>query len=270
MPRPIQQIMEEDVSRFPGDKETKMTHPAFGQISVFKTSGMTHMYGSDFRHQNYVSIELHHSELHRNLARDWPMQKDMITRFRMSEAQWAQFVSSFGSGGGTQVTLEYTHKDGHIPDIPFRDEGAVYIKEGQAEIDDAIKGIEDTIRMVEQNVTGLSKTKQQEILSGLHTARARLASRLPFITKSFEEHLENRVEKAKTEVNAWMVNTIQRAGLQAIAEQQGMPLQLEDYNADHHQEEGTGDSGAYPRPTGGADERSETPKRIRIIKKPKP
>ena len=262
MARVVHPITETKRKGHGGDEETILTHPAFGQISVFKTSGTSHMYGSDFRHQHYITIELNHSELHRNLSRDWAFQRGMITRFRMSEAQWAQFVSSIGNGGGTQVTLEFTEKDGHLPDIPFRDEGAEYIKEGQQDLAECLQLLEQTIRTVTENVQGLSKTKQREILDTLEHSKAKLTSSLPFVTKSFEKHLEKRVEKAKTEINAWMNATVQRAGLQAIAEKYGAPLQIEGPNdADHHQE-----AERHPDPGAGSDR--EGPREVSLVDQP--
>ena len=41
--------------------ETILRHPAFGSIHVCRTSGGTELYGSDFTHRHYVSIEIHES-----------------------------------------------------------------------------------------------------------------------------------------------------------------------------------------------------------------
>jgi hypothetical protein len=51
-------------------------------------------------------------------------------------------------------------------------------------------------------------------------------SNASFVAKSFGEHMEETVEKAKAEVHGYMTHVIQRAGLEAITGGQ-LPLQIE-------------------------------------------
>lgn len=43
-----------------------------------------------------------------------------------------------------------------------------------------------------------------------------MTSNVPFRLQSFDEHMENTVEKAKTEVNAYAMNAVRAAGLEAL------------------------------------------------------
>ena len=46
-----------------GTQETKLTHPAFGQVSASRVNGRTNLYGSDFSHNSYISLEIKRSEI---------------------------------------------------------------------------------------------------------------------------------------------------------------------------------------------------------------
>jgi hypothetical protein len=48
-------------------------------------------------------------------------------------------------------------------------------------------------------------------------ARMKVTDSVPFVLKSSDEHLEKMVERAKIEVEAYVSNAINRAGLQALA-----------------------------------------------------
>jgi hypothetical protein len=92
---------------------------------------------------------------------------------------------------------------------------------------EAARRVQATIKhLEEQELKGLSKTRRDEALAELHQLERDLRDRLPFVAKQFAEHMEDVVEKAKIEVNAYVQSTIQRAGLAAIAAGEAPPLQL--------------------------------------------
>lgn len=72
----------------------------------------------------------------------------------------------------------------------------------------------------------LSKVKTKELKEDLVRAVQDLKSNLPYVAKSFDEHAEKTVEKAKAEVHGYMVGTLMRAGIQAIQDGQ-LPLAIE-------------------------------------------
>src|SRR5215217_5087706 len=98
--------------------ETTVKHPAFAQVSVSRRQhggGGANLYDSDFGHNSYVVVEVKHSELRRDLSRDWHFPKEEIVQFAFSESQWATFVSSFNSGSGTPATLLWEAGKGYVP-----------------------------------------------------------------------------------------------------------------------------------------------------------
>lgn len=204
--------------------DTVHDHPAFGQISLHRISGTRVLYDSDFKHRDFVRIEVRHSQLRRGLSRDWHFARDSVVCVDLSEAQWATFVSSFNIGGGVPCTIDSIGKE-EMPDFPMRDAGQEFKGEASKKLKDSVKAIDDAIAAIEANTNGLSKKKVEAMTAGLRSARRDLVSNLPFVADQFGEYMESRVEKAKVEVNAYMTSTIQRAGLETLG---AGPLLLED------------------------------------------
>lgn len=212
---------------FDGDGKV-YEHPAFGHIAVSRvTGGGQTLFGSDFQHNSWVAVRIGTSSLNRSLARDWFFPERDFVEVYLSEAQWATFVSSFGQGSGVPCTI--TRRDGNmIPEIPFRDEKDEYGREMKTKIDITLVGLRQLVEDLEagDKLPGVPKSKLAKLLKPLKDAIRELGSNLPFVAKSFDEHVEQRVEKAKAEIYGWMEQTVRRAGLEALTEREGAPLSL--------------------------------------------
>lgn len=200
-----------------GDSVT--THPAFGQISATRVSGDAFLYGSDFRHRAYMTVRISRSELHRNLSRDWPFEREHIVEIALSEAQWATFVSSPNMGQGVPCTIEHACTEGFqiMPSLPapesradqFGDELRRTMAKAVARLDTLIG---------QPNLTG--KVKDE-----IRLVKQDLLSDLPFVSGQFGKHMEGEVERAKTEIHGYMTGALIRAGITALGEPP--PLQIE-------------------------------------------
>lgn len=216
MPRPSdQEPVASPVNDGSGDRGTHYEHPAFGQIRASRVSGDTTLYGSDFVHHNFVSISISRSNLERRLSHDWHFAKNEMIEVNLSEAQWATFVSSMNVGSGVPCTIN--HLDGKgvpgisLPPRPttqFKDEIHEAVSRGLREIDSVIAEI--------GGIT-MPKGRRDGIVNKLRMAAQHLRSNLPFVAKSFDEHMERIVEKAKIEVNAYLTHAVHDAGLTALS-----------------------------------------------------
>ena len=212
----MRNIQQPEVREGFHDGETIYTHPAFGQIGGSRVQGGTTLYGSDFEHQNFIIITIRKSDLHRSLSRDWHMSGDELIEVWLSEAQWATFVSSLNMGMGVPCTIAHINRKS-VPAIPYRQEADEYRAEVAGKAKDAAKRVRETIAAIEGEVGAtLSTKKRNAILAHLNRLAQDLGNNLPFVVESFDEHMEETVERAKVEVNAYMQTQIQRAGLEAI------------------------------------------------------
>lgn len=193
----------------------RYSHPAYGQISVSRISGGRRaLYGSDFYHHQSVRVSISTSTLDRHLNSDWPHECKEIIEVEMSEAQWATFVSTFGIGGGVQCTIR--HRDGKmVPGFPSRDEADEFSADMSEQAKDALAALKASAAAVMN--AKMSKKDAETILAGIRKAAQEIGVNADFVQKCFNEHMEGRVEKAKVEIHAYLQNSIQRAGLEALA-----------------------------------------------------
>jgi hypothetical protein len=191
------------------------THPAYGTVSASRVSGKAVLFGSDFVHQHYVVIRVHHAELNRSLSNDWPYPRREIVELALSEAQWATFVSTLNAGVGAQCTLQAVGgKD--VPQIPEPpDRRQQFGREVDAHLRDGLLRLEVLRNLIEGS--RLSGKAREELLDALSGAVMQLTSNLGFVGTQFSEHVERTTERAKVEVAAYVQAVIQRAGVAALA-----------------------------------------------------
>jgi hypothetical protein len=205
-----------------GSEETRSTHPAYAMIGACRTSGHANLYGSDFTHGATIRIRIRKSELVRDLSHDRYRGMGELVEVELSESQWATFISAMNVGDGVPCTLrDFNGED--IPGVPppadrseqFAAEVSERAQACLAELDALYKQIGET---------GLSKKKADELQKHVNRAIMKLKDSIPFIAKSFDEHAEETIEKAKQEIHGYMVGAVTRAGLTHLREQ--MPLAI--------------------------------------------
>lgn len=184
-----------------GEKVT-LTHPAFGQVTVFKQSGDFPLYGSNIVNPQSISLRIHHSELQRRYSHDrYSPETRPFVEVRFSLAQWAEMLSSIGNGEGTPCTL--VSKDGvTMPEIIHENRAKEFTREGKEAIDGVMQHLKALREDVASNTVGASKGKQAALLARVEAAMRSISDSLPFIQDQFTEHMEREVSQAAIEINA--------------------------------------------------------------------
>ena len=210
-------------------EDTTERHPAYAQIGAMRVSGShgAYLYGSDFRHQHYITIQIHDSELHRNLSGDRAHANKRLLQVAMSEAQWATFVSSLNQGGGVQCTLEFTPEAGMVPSITQpKDRKRQFSKEMGDHLDTVVGALKDLGALIDD--APLSGKKKLALKRQLHVAEMNLAPNMDFVAERFDEHMEHTTERAKSEVNAYAQHVLGDLAQMALTGGEGgKPLLLE-------------------------------------------
>lgn len=207
------------------DGEKILEHPAFGLIGGSRVSGGAVLFGSDFVHHNFVEIRISRAELHRDLSRDWTFGRNELVSVRLSEAQWATFVSSLNMGQGVPCTIHHTG-NGYAPGLPLRREEDVTRQESREALEGLTAMVDEAIAEVKDGIgASLSQKKRDALIGSLQKLRRKVGDSLPFMAKSFDRHMEKTVERAKVEVNAYMQGAVMRAGMASLTGSNA-PLQL--------------------------------------------
>lgn len=195
-------------------EDYRETHPAYAMIGASRVSSTpgASLFGSDFLHQHYMTITIRRASLSRGLASDHMFSSGELIEVALSEAQWATFVSTPNMGHGVGCTLEWLKDEGYVAAIePITNRR----EQHNAEIQDTLT---NTLASLEAAL-GQAKTKAQR--DPISMAITQLKSNLDFLAERFDEHAEKTVERAKMEVNAYITQSFQRVGIEALG---GTPL----------------------------------------------
>lgn len=203
-------------------QEEKLSHESFGQILFSRTNGgNTNFYGSELSQDHYISMEVHHSEIHRELTQDRYYTKEQILRLRMSSGQFAEMLTSMNRGSGVPCTIESV-KGQRMQDLPMQESRKEFV---HRKFEDRMKMFADTIRERQNKAKELVKKKtlskddMHQLQMHLEWLTVEVEINIPFFAKCFQETMDEVVFEAKTEVENAIQHKINVLGLDALHEQ---------------------------------------------------
>lgn len=216
-----------------GDEE----HPAYAMVGAYRSSSMASptgkhaghghvLFGSDFRHQHFMSIVVRPASLRRDLSHDYiHAGSRQYLEIQMSEAQWATFISTPNMGSGVPATLTYLTGEGDIPTI---DHGVRRKEEFHNEVDERLQHAVRLIRELDADIEAakLSRKDKEALRTKTHKAAQELDSNLGFVADSFDQHAEETVEKAKIEMETYLTGVVMRAGIKTLGGEAPPMLEL--------------------------------------------
>ncbi len=191
-------------------------HPSWILVGAYRVSisppGVA-LFDSDIKHQHAITVRLSQGERKRDINRDWIHGGRQILEFTMSEAQWASFVSSMNSGSGVPATLDW-HNGEDIPGAPYDPRLAHSIDE-----------VKDAARRAQAEVAeAFAAYAEKKTVDNLRTLKARidnLPANIAYAAETLTEHAENVVQRAKADVEAFVINKAHQLGISAT--EIGMP-----------------------------------------------
>lgn len=192
---------------------TRRSHPAFAVMKASRfNGGEGTMYGSPLRHSGGISVSVELSDEHISFSHSnyWPKHQvdggPTIVEVRMSEAQWAAFISTLNVGSGVPVTLEYA-RTGPLERMPYivetsfeqkrADDIRAKTEEQNAQMRAALARFDELLEGGTIKKSDLRELRQMLVQCGDH-----LASNTGFAARMLTEHQEKLVESAKAEVSA--------------------------------------------------------------------
>ena len=178
---------------------TRDTHPAFGVIQANRVSSSPPgqvLFDSDIRHQHFVKLTISDADRERDLHRDWIYERKTLIEVWMSEAQWAQMVSSMNAGT-TSVTIRRREADWDIPGLPFDSR----LEISHTETRNAAHRMMEEVKAA---MAAYKEKKSAENLRRLETAIRNTEANVEFAAKSLTEHSETVVAKARADIEAFV------------------------------------------------------------------
>ncbi len=196
-------------------------HPSFGQISFSRCNGTANFYGSELQQDHYINMELHESEITRELSREWYFAKKLLARVRMSSNQFSEMITSLNVGSGVCCTIEYLN--GRIEPLPQVESRKEFVhrkfKDRMNEFATTIRASQLKAKDIVKKKT-LSKQDIHDLTMHIEYLTTEIENNIPFFAKCFQENMDEVVQEAKSEVENAIMHKINTLGLQELHNQQ--------------------------------------------------
>jgi len=203
-------------------EEETHKHESFGQIRFSRVNGNgTNFYGSELDQDHFITMEVSHSEVRRELSKDWYFASSPIVKLRMTSGQFAELITSLNYGSGPCCTIEYIEGKNIAP-LSKQESRKEFV---HRKFEDRMKSFGDTIRDKQKAAKELVKKKTlskqdiHDLTHHLEWLTGEVERNIPFFAKCFQETMDEVVYEAKTEVENAIQHKINVLGLNALHEQ---------------------------------------------------
>lgn len=209
-----------------GCSELTYSHPAFGVVTLGNPRGAAkHLFGSDVKHNECMSIEIKRAVMKRGLSNDWIHGRETLAVIELSHHQFAQFITSQGQGNGTPCTIRYCAPSGSgieaMPGIEMPEtKHETFRREIEESARESVSAISEQIRRLGEMIDSgkISKVELRKMHADLGRNASQLGGSLGFVVEQAQEALEKATTSAKIEVEAYISNAARRIGMQHLSQ----------------------------------------------------
>jgi hypothetical protein len=207
-------------------KVTSMTdndkkHPSFGTVRWSRVTGtVDNLFMSSLKHGHFIELEItnatqtrrdyHQTTYHSSGNRP-------IIRVRMSEAQFAQFITTPNDGSGVPCTI--TRMDNQaVPQCPPDEQMVQFRTELHEDAKQVTHGARETLSRVRAMLKGktVRKGDLREIESQLEGLLRNVESNMPFLVKQFHEYMDGVFHDAVAQFEGHVTKRAIEAGHEAM------------------------------------------------------
>ena len=190
------------------DEKGRETHPAWGMIGISRvtsTPGAV-LFDSDIKHQHSIVVRISEGERERDLKRDWLRPRKQLIEVQMSEAQWAAFVSSVGSGSGVPCTIRARENNYDVPGLEFE-------PRLQHSMDEVRRAGDEALAEIRRAFEAVKEKPNKGNLRHLEAMIENAPSNMQFAAKSLSEHAEGVVQKARVDIESMVLSKAEQLGI---------------------------------------------------------
>jgi hypothetical protein len=152
----------------------------------------------------------------------------------MSETQWAHLVASSGMGSGTPVTIERGPPEGTqyqiVPGFQLETIKSTFesdlIATAKRTAEDIKKATDLVKEFLKPGSGSMKKSDIQALLSTLIHAGEHFPANMDYMHRRFTDSMEEAMSAAKTEIEAYALDTMARMGASAIEQSQSSPVMV--------------------------------------------
>lgn len=189
-------------------KELPKDSERYAIISVHRTNSTgSYLVGSELQHQQFITLKIAKATYERTLKNDWWFDRDNIIEVSMTLSQWAEFISTPNTSG-VPCTLErlqgkYLWEVESVPVV--RSSIEQHKEEHEQHWKDKIKEINNLIANLKSSFENKESRKtQRQLIEDLEVLFKNFIPNQRFAINEFNEHIEKRLNQAKTELNSYL------------------------------------------------------------------
>lgn len=212
------------------------SHPSFGMIGWARQtcvggtsiSGVP-LFGSDLKHTNLIAIRIHGASRERSLSKSWIHSDELVCEVTLSAQQFSDFITTPNQGDGIPCTIKHTQKEYNIEYPGFTTEQELHNKEFKQDCGEFRAESKSVLaEMASMRHSGaIKKGDFIELQRRIDKLIQNYEENMPFVEKSFRRSMEKTVTAGKAEIEAYINQRIQSAGLKALANDFQGPTLLE-------------------------------------------
>lgn len=200
----------------------RYSHPAYGSIefSRIQHSHEQHLFGSSVGHYHTIQLTISKADLVKGRTSDHIYEKEEIIRCEMSYSQFAEAITTLNQKPGVPVTLNYIAGEGVLPGCTFENQRTRYVDAFEADMNNNVstaKSIKYELEELFEKKT-LNKSDKQHILSLMDKLIRDTGVNAGYAIKAFNESVDNTLNEAKAEVEAFVQTKMNSIALQAMSE----------------------------------------------------
>lgn len=216
------------------EKDSSEKHPAFGLASFSRQSigGVKNhrLFGSSIDSFHTIKFTVSEAEVYHRLGADHFHDHREVIELEMTEAQFAQLLTTMNSGPGVPVTIRYVNgkKTPPLPDIPV--EAAKIRDKFRDDMEKWTNQLRTTTVEIEAllNKKGaLNQVEKARVLELTSKLVSEMQGHTTFLVDQFNESVDGVLVQAKAEIEGFINAAIQRTGLQALKGQAAKLLGME-------------------------------------------
>jgi hypothetical protein len=189
------------------------------------------LFGSSVKNSNVISLTIYEADMDRHLSQDWyHAKRKPIVEVIFSPLQFSELLTTMNIGFGVPGTLRYHgDQDFELPEFPSKAD------QFKGEVEDRLKAVIKELNEAGEVIEGLiddpkpiGKQVRKQLKNLVSSFRGAVENSFPFILQQFGKQMERTVTEAKSEVDAFIEDTIIKTGIEELKKR--TPQMMEEKN----------------------------------------
>ena len=202
--------------------ENKEEHPSYGLVSFSRMTctGQKRMFGSSIdNHPTFIRLTMRSAAVHDLEKRDYYSGEKILIRADLSQAQFAELLTTMNMGEGVPCTFSFLLGQGKIEEPPVR---ITQAEKSQKQVEGALGNIYKNFEEMCSKVMGIlnkktiSKKTRDDVEHAMRIARSKIKSNPSFLMQEFRRNVGKVVAEAKAEVDSFVTHVVAKTGLEAL------------------------------------------------------